>query len=424
MSDHYMPPALRFMLAARRVELEGLESLAFTCDLVSAVSELVHALQRERGWSNLHLGSAIEDHLDELQRLAEESQAIEEQVRACFEGMDLEAPASTERARLFNRIAYVLHGFEELPGLRRRVRERRLTAMEATGALTRLIGGLLAVVFEAADTAIDPAITRLLVALFNFMQGKELAGQERASGVNGFAIGYFDEALHQRLEHLAQAQDRCFEVFCEFADAGALTLWRAQTSSETLMQLQRMRAMALRTHVGACVDPALSRVWFDIATRRIDALKDVENHLTRALQEGCRQSIQMARADLHNHRLLLRRLASLEASGGEQARLFSVYASGLDAPPQNGLGPQLGRSVLDLLHAQTQRLVSTTDELEQARRALSERKVIERAKKRLMDDFRLSEGEAYARLRQTAMERGQRLVDVAQAVIDLRAPNA
>lgn len=422
MSDHYMPPALRFMLAARRIELEGLESLAFTCDLVSAVSQLVHAIQRERGWSNLHLGSALEDHLDELQRLAEESQAIEEQVRACFEGMDLEATASTDRARLFNRIAYVLHGFEELPGLRRRVRERRITAVEATSALTRLIGGLLAVVFEAADTAIDPAITRLLVALFNFMQGKELAGQERAIGVNGFAIGYFDEALRQRLEHLGQAQDRCFEVFCEFADAGALTLWRAQVSSETLMQLQRMRAMALRTHADACVDPALSRVWFDIATRRIDALKDVENHLTRALQDGCRQSIQMARADLHNHRLLLRRLASLESAGqSDQARLFSVYASGLDAPPQDGLGPQLGRSVLDLLHAQTQRLVSTTDELEQARRALSERKIIERAKKRLMEEYRLNESDAYARLRQSAMERGQRLVDVAQAVVDLQA---
>ncbi|WP_225772376.1 nitrate regulatory protein [Pseudomonas sp. Marseille-Q5115] len=422
MSDHYMPPALRFMLAARRIELEGLESLAFTCDLVSALSQLVHAIQRERGWSNLHLGSALEDHLDELQRLAEESQAIEEQVRACFEGMDLDAAASTDRARLFNRIAYVLHGFEELPGLRRRVRERRITAVEATSALTRLIGGLLAVVFEAADTAIDPAITRLLVALFNFMQGKELAGQERAIGVNGFAIGYFDEALRQRLEHLGQAQDRCFEVFCEFADAGALTLWQAQLSSETLMQLQRMRAMALRTHAGACVDPALSRVWFDIATRRIDALKDVENHLTRALQDGCRQSIQLARADLHNHRLLLRRLASLESTGqSEQARLFSVYASGLDAPPQDGLGPQLGRSVLDLLHAQTQRLVSTSDELEQARRALTERKIIERAKKRLMDEYRLSESDAYARLRQAAMERGQRLADVAQAVVDLQA---
>lgn len=35
---------------------------------------------------------------------------------------------------------------------------------------------------EAADVAADPAVSRLLVALFNLMQGKEFAGQERADG--------------------------------------------------------------------------------------------------------------------------------------------------------------------------------------------------------------------------------------------------
>ncbi|WP_263260819.1 nitrate- and nitrite sensing domain-containing protein [Pseudomonas sp. RIT-PI-S] len=372
MSDLHMPPALRFMLAARRIELEALESLALNCDLVSAICELVHALQRERGWSNLHLGSALEDHLEVLQHLADEALAIEEQVRGGFDSLSPDAPAGIDRARLFNRIAYVLQGFEELPGLRSRVRGRQITATQATGALTRLIGGLLAVVFEAADAATDPSIARLLVALFNFMQGKELAGQERASGVNGFTIGYFDEALRQRLEHLAQAQEQSFSVFCEFADPGALTLWRAQQNSENLAQLYRMRAVALRTHAGACVDPALSRLWFDVASRRIEALKDVENHLTRVLRDGCQESIRLARADLHNHRLLLRRLASLEPTGGgEQARLFSVYASDMDAPSLDGLSPQLGRSVLDLLHAHTQQPASTSDQLEQARRALT-----------------------------------------------------
>ena len=38
------------------------------------------------------------------------------------------------------------------------------------------------IIFEAADIASDPTITRLLVALFNFMQAKEYAGQERAWG--------------------------------------------------------------------------------------------------------------------------------------------------------------------------------------------------------------------------------------------------
>ena len=49
-----MPPTLRFLLAARRSELLGLETLASTCELATRVSKLAHVLQKERGCSNLY----------------------------------------------------------------------------------------------------------------------------------------------------------------------------------------------------------------------------------------------------------------------------------------------------------------------------------------------------------------------------------
>ncbi|MFF7708580.1 nitrate- and nitrite sensing domain-containing protein [Pseudomonas sp. NPDC007930] len=418
MPDRHMPPALRFMLAARRMELGGLEGLAFTCELVTQISQLVHALQRERGYSNLYLGNPDQVHLGQLERLSDEALAVERSVRARFEAMDLEASSAVDRARLFNRIAYVLHGLEELPRLRRRIRERLIPALDATAALTRLIGGLLAVVFEAADTAADPAITRLLVAMFNFMQGKELSGQERATGVAGFTAGYFDDALRQRMEHLGHAQERCFETFTEFANAEALALWQALLAQECTAQIERLRVLAARTHTQARVDAGLSELWFEVTTQRIDAMKTLEVHLAGSLLVACQRSIQAARTDLENHRLLLGRLASLETSNeAEQPRLFNIQASDLDSNLSEALAPHLGRSVLDLLHAQTQRLATVNDELEQARQALNDRKVVERAKKWLMDSHQLSEPEAYARLRQAAMDRGQKLVEVAQQVL-------
>ena len=176
MTDDSMPAALRFMLAARRCELQSLESLAVTCELVTLISQLVHALQKERGYSNMYLGSVQERLLTTLERLSDESRHSEKQLRDCLEQLDL--GGSTDKARLLNRIAFVLYSLDDLPRLRRRVREQRVTSSEAMTGFTRLIGGLLAVVFEAADTALDPELTRALVAMFNFMQGKELAGQE------------------------------------------------------------------------------------------------------------------------------------------------------------------------------------------------------------------------------------------------------
>lgn len=417
MPDRHMPPALRFMLAARRSELDGLLGLAATCELVTLISQLVHALQRERGYSNMYLGSPHEHHREPLDVHTEQARVLTLTVMQRLEEMELTAASAADRARLFNRIAYVMHGVDELPSLRRRIRERLLTPLDATAALTRLIGGLLAVVFEAADTAIDPTITRVLVALFNFMQGKELAGQERAAGVTGFSAGFFDATLHERILHLAQSQDRCFQTFNDFADEHARQLWGDLCASELSAQLVRLREVALRTSMEHPVDSGLSQLWFELHSQRIDTMHHVEAHLAEQLLASCQQSIKLARADLDNHRVLLQRLASLETMGCGDARLFSVQASDLDNPAPDGHGPQMGRSLLDLLQAQTHRLQDANLQLDEARQALNERKLVERAKQLLMDEYGLSENEAYGRLRQSAMSRGLRMVDMAQSLL-------
>jgi hypothetical protein len=422
MPDRQMPSALRFMLAARRIELEGLEGLALTCELVMRISALVHGLQRERGYSNLYMARFTEPHLVFLDHLTEDALAAEAVVRQRFDNMDLESNSATDRARLFNRIAHVFHGLDELPSLRRRIREQMVAPTDATAAFTRMIGGLLAVVFEAADTAVDPVITRVLVAMFNFMQGKELAGQERACGVGGFSQGFFDAPRRDRLEQLAHSQERCFETFLDFADERARDLWFDAATSQLNAKQARMRAMALRTSEKDKVTPELSEVWFDVCTERMDALKSVEDHLSKLLRSRCDEGIGQARADLDNHRALLKRLVSLNAQADrEPAKLFNVQASDLDSSLQGPLGPSLGRSVLDLLQEQTQRLVAANEQLEDAREALNERRVVERAKQLVMEQYKVSESQAYVRLRKLSMERGERLVDVAQNLLALAA---
>jgi AmiR/NasT family two-component response regulator len=416
MPDTPMPATLRFMLAARRSELQGLKSLASTCRQVTDISRLVHALQRERGYSNLFLGSRTPAHYAEMQRLSHAALAMQAPLLEGLQAMDLQEASAADRARLFNRIAFVLHCFDELPGLRRRIHEQRIEAPDATAALTRVITALLAVVFEAADSAIDPAITRVLVALFNFMQGKELAGQERATGVAGFAAGYFDDSLRTRLEHLVHSQERCFQTFIEFADVQARGVWLGLQASEPVAQVGQLRQMALRTHATATVDPALSTLWFDLASERIDRMREVESYLAEQLLEQCRLSIGQAHSDLDNHRALLQRLAHLDVS--EQACLFSVQAVQLDGPAADAMGPQLGRSLLELLQAQTQRLQTANEELDLARQSLNERKLIERAKQVLMQQLNLNEAAAHGRLQQSAMDRGERLGVVAQRVLD------
>ena len=204
-----MKTALAFLLAARRCEIDDLERLALSCELVQAVSELVHQLQRERGASNVFLGSegARFGPQREAQLLA--SRAAEAGVRSWLKRPELGGEKSGGAvhggARLLTRIALALHALDGLPGLRGDIAARRCRPDASTARYGEIIAALLALVFEAADVAVDPGVSRLLVALFNLMQGKEFAGQERALGAALFAAGHPAPERVQAILHLIDA---------------------------------------------------------------------------------------------------------------------------------------------------------------------------------------------------------------------------
>ena len=52
-----MKSGLSFLVGALRCEIDELEQLARTSELVATIGRLVHALQRERGISNVLLAS-------------------------------------------------------------------------------------------------------------------------------------------------------------------------------------------------------------------------------------------------------------------------------------------------------------------------------------------------------------------------------
>lgn len=62
-----------------------------------------------------------------------------------------------------------------------------------------------------------------------------------------------------------------------------------------------------------------------------------------------------------------------------------------------------------------------SDELENTRKALRERKLIERAKGLIMAHQGMSEEEAYRFLRKTSMDQSRSMADMAQSILDLSA---
>lgn len=411
-----MKSGLNFLVAAKRCEIAELQQLALTSVLVNVTGRLVHGLQRERGLSNLFLGSQGHQFGEMRARQVIECRQIEGELRTCFDELDTESALVGNGARLFSRIAYVLHGLDALDGLRTRVQALEWTTQQATEAYVRLIAGLLAVVFEAADSASDPEISRLLVALFNFMQGKEFAGQERAAGSALFAGGRAEAGEQQRLLHLIESQERCLEVFAEFSKTQAVELWNATQASATLAELERLRRVLCTAAHGSPLNAQVSQAWFDCCSRRIDRMKSVEERLALDLLQACEQKIVAANAELNSFHALQTGPAT-EADVLSFFRAPKTQDTGGFGTGTQGYGLHLERSILELVQEQARRLQTMSEELETVRASLNERKLIERAKGLLMAHRHLSEEEAHKTIRQMAMNQNRRLIEVAEAVL-------
>lgn len=95
----------------------------------------------------------------------------------------------------------------------------------------------------------------------------------------------------------------------------------------------------------------------------------------------------------------------------------AAFEAGVSAYVVGGLRADRVKPILDTAIARFHMFRRMRTELATTKRALQERKVIDRAKGILMKAKRLTEEQAYALLRKAAMDQGRKLADVAKALV-------
>lgn len=95
----------------------------------------------------------------------------------------------------------------------------------------------------------------------------------------------------------------------------------------------------------------------------------------------------------------------------------AAIEAGVSAYVVDGMKPERVKPVIDAAVARFRMFQRIRTELVETKRALEERKLIDRAKGIIMKSRKLDEDAAYALLRKTAMDQGKRVVDVAAALV-------
>jgi two-component system, response regulator / RNA-binding antiterminator len=111
------------------------------------------------------------------------------------------------------------------------------------------------------------------------------------------------------------------------------------------------------------------------------------------------------------------RAVALFAPGGDADLMRAAIEAGVSAYVAEDVRPEALRPVIDLAIAQFGAMHRLRAELAATRRALEERKIVDRAKGLLMRARNLTEDEAYAVLRKAAMDQKKKLADVAEALV-------
>lgn len=220
---------------------------------------------------------------------------------------------------------------------------------------------------------------------------------------------------NKKLEHLVEAQARCFEIFVDYSSPSPITSWKTLLVHDCSNELERLRKIVARSNANEKVPSAFSEIWYEVATCRIDSLKEIEEMLSADLLALCQLKLDGAKLDLRNHHYLLNCLSSEALNTSLNFVQDSIHS--YEAQTTDEM-PPVSRSVYELLKAQSIRLQSVSDELQEARQALAERKTLEKAKGLLMQYQGLSEEQAYRQIRQSAMDQHIRLIDVANIIIE------
>ena len=114
---------------------------------------------------------------------------------------------------------------------------------------------------------------------------------------------------------------------------------------------------------------------------------------------------------------VVKRPVAMFVEQSDTASIEAAIDAGVSAYIVDGLKKERVKHVVDISIMRFKAFSRLKDELDEAKTALEERKVIDRAKGIVMRAKNLPEEEAYALLRKTAMNEKRRIADIAQSII-------
>lgn len=251
-----------------------MSTIAPLTELSVVYSELVHELQKERGMTAGFLGSKGTKFADKLQNQRKNT----DQKRSNQENFWGKSNFNLEQIKQLNNT--ISQSLKNLQSIRQQVDSQSISLGKALTYYTQLNKQLLSVATLNASISSDALITKITIAYYNFLQGKERAGIERAVLSNTFAKDKFGQGMYAKFIRLVSEQNTYFDNFNQFSDDKGKEFFKQQLNHAAVKEVLNLRTIAINNQSDFKTD---AEYWFAQSTGRIGQLKKTENFLSSGI---------------------------------------------------------------------------------------------------------------------------------------------
>jgi hypothetical protein len=219
---------------------------------------------------------------------------------------------------------------------------------------------------------------------------------------------------------LVESQDKSFVLFYQFASTTIRENWDRLVDGKTQKEFLCSRDKLISAKPKTKTFAQLGVDWFNISSRRLNAISDIESNLILEMKEEIQTLILEAESELERVEKEFEIIQSSESIDFPHDVLFNrkiplqspYYFSG-----HNSSHSYPVESLFSLLQQQSQRIAEMDIELLEVKKTLSDRKLLDQAKGLLMNKLSISEAEAYKQIRSTAMDQNRTISDIAENIL-------
>lgn len=248
--------------------------IASLTELSVVYSELVHELQKERGMTAGFLGSKGTTFGNKLKTQRQNTDQKRTKKESFWKERDLTL------SNIVQLNASIDQALQKITDIRSQVDAQSISLGAALAYYTQLNKDLLSVAVLNAEISSDALVTKETIAYFNFLQGKERAGIERAVLSNTFAKQQFGSGMYAKFITLVSEQNTYFDNFKHFSNTDNKHFFTQQLDNSAVKEVGKIRAIANSKQSDFGVE---AEYWFAQSTGRIGQLKKIENYLSNKL---------------------------------------------------------------------------------------------------------------------------------------------